>query len=793
MLSGQLPFTGDRDAAILYSVLNKEPKPLKEVQPGIPPELQRIVSQALKKELKARYASAAEMASDLKRYRDGLKAQELSVLTPRVVLRAIRKPKIAIPAAVCLIVLCAAGAWFIHRQSKMRWAREWAVPEIERLVLAMEPGLSNYSKAYKLVREAEKYVPGEPALSLLLEKCSTNIAIKTEPPGAAVYMKEFSAGDEQWQYLGVTPIGRVRVPFGYFWWKLEKLGYETVLAVSPTAHAVSPTAHAVSPTVQRDLRPRSLRRPYDIFRVMDPKGKIPAGMVRVAGADTPIGRLDDFFIDKYEVTNKQYKEFVDRGGYRDRQYWKQKFIKSGRILSWEEAVAEFLDQTGRPGPATWQAGDYPKGQADYPVSGVGWYEAAAYAEYAGRSLPTLRHWAMAMGQFTPLWAGQGAGFLGQASNFNGEGPAAVGTYRSMTAYGAYDMGGNVREWCWNESQNGRIVRGGAWDDAAYMRTNVSQALPFDRSPRNGFRCVLYLNPGRIPGQAFEPFEVKTTDFTRHKPVPDSVFQVYKEQFSYDKKELNARVELHESSADWVQEKVTIDAAYGNERLPIYLFLPKKSSPPYQTVIYFPGSGSVQQASSKELDSYREFQDRLRVLVKTGRAVVYPVYKGTFERGDDAIGAIHDGAPTRPFTEYLIQVVKDFRTCIDYLETRSDIDSKKIAYVGYSWGGLLSPFILSAEDRVRVSVLVVGGMHGWGRPEALETNYATRVTTPTLMLNGKYDLTFPFETNVKPMFDLLGTPAEHKRLIAFDTDHFVPYNEYVKETLAWLDRYLGPVK
>jgi hypothetical protein len=44
-----------------------------------------------------------------------------------------------------------------------------------------------------------------------------------------------------------------------------------------------------------------------------------------------------------------------------------------------------------------------------------------------------------------------------------------------------------------------------------------------------------------------------------------------------------------------------------------------------------------------------------------------------------------------------------------------------------------------------------------------------------------------------MFDLLGTPAEHKRLIAFDTDHFVPYNEYVKETLAWLDRYLGPVK
>ena len=61
-----------------------------------------------------------------------------------------------------------------------------------------------------------------------------------------------------------------------------------------------------------------------------------------------------------------------------------------------------------------------------------------------------------------------------------------------------------------------------------------------------------------------------------------------------------------------------------------------------------------------------------------------------------------------------------------------------------------------------------------------------------MLNGKYDFTFPLEATVKPMFDLLGTPEEHKVLKIYETDHFVPKNEMIKETLNWLDKYFGPV-
>ena len=50
---------------------------------------------------------------------------------------------------------------------------------------------------------------------------------------------------------------------------------------------------------------------------------------------------------------------------------------------------EFVDATGRPGPSTWEAGDYPEGEDDFPVAGVSWYEAAAYAEYVGKVLPTI--------------------------------------------------------------------------------------------------------------------------------------------------------------------------------------------------------------------------------------------------------------------------------------------------------------------------------------------------------------------------------------------------------------------
>jgi len=779
MLSGQLPFKGDREASILYSVVHEEPKPFKEIKRDLPPELQQIIYNALKKKRESRYSSAAEIIKDLKKYQDVLRAEELGAFNLRTFLRRIRRPMIAIPAVCMVLAISLVAVWFFNRQAKIRWAREEALPEIERLI---EASALDFIEVYKLAEKAEKYIANDPKLSEFLSKYSMKILIKTEPPGAKIYRKEYKAPDSEWEYLGVSPIENIRVPIGFFRWKMEKEGYETVMAVSST--------------FDFDLKTKRYYVPYDLVRVLDKKENIPPGMVRVPGGETSLGKLNGFFVDKYEVTNKQFKEFVDKGGYRKKEYWKYEFVKDGKVLTTEEALAEFMDQTGRPGPATWQAGDYPAGRDNYPASGISWYEAAAYAEFAGKSLPTGYHWSIARGGLTPLVRFGGYSVLIPMSNYKGEGPAPVGSYQGMTSYGAYDMAGNMREWCWNEAAKGRIIRGGAWNDNTYMFGNWSQAPPFDRSPKNGFRCALYLNPEKIPESAFQLAKFdEERNFYKEKPVPDSIFQVYKEQFSYDKTDLNARVESRdESSKDWIQEKVTFDAVYGNERIIAYLFLPKNTLPPYQTVTYFPGGGSVYQKSSKDIDSYVEFEVFLSFIVKNGRAILYPVYKGTFERADETLVSIHEGAVGHQYTEYLIQLVKDFKRCIDYLETRSDIDSNKLAYYGMSWGAYLGAIIPAVEERLKASVLVVGGLSGGSeRSEADPINYITRVKTPTLMLNGKYDMTFPYETQIKPMFDLLGTPDEHKELKLYETDHFIPRNELIKETLAWLDKYLGPVK
>ena len=184
-------------------------------------------------------------------------------------------------------------------------------------------------------------------LSALPRKLTGQQCIKTEPPDADIYMKEYEAPDNEWEYLGVSPIQHIRIPIGVFRWKIEKDGYETVMAASST--------------FAQKLGSKDFFVPNELVRVLDEDGSLPPGMVRVAGAELSLGEFDDFYIDKYEVTNKQYKEFIHSGGYRNQEYWKHESTKDGKVLTWEEALSEFVDQTDRPGPSTWQAGDYPKG------------------------------------------------------------------------------------------------------------------------------------------------------------------------------------------------------------------------------------------------------------------------------------------------------------------------------------------------------------------------------------------------------------------------------------------------
>jgi cephalosporin-C deacetylase-like acetyl esterase len=138
--------------------------------------------------------------------------------------------------------------------------------------------------------------------------------------------------------------------------------------------------------------------------------------------------------------------------------------------------------------------------------------------------------------------------------------------------------------------------------------------------------------------------------------------------------------------------------------------------------------------------------------------------------------------------------KDLGRSIDYLETRPDIDHNKLAYEGSSWGAAMGSLLPALEDRIRVCVLICPGFYlQKSLPEAAGLNFAPRVKVPVLMLNGRFDYIFPVEISQEPMFRLLGTPREQKRRVVYETGHDIPQNELIRESLDWLDRYLGPVK
>jgi cephalosporin-C deacetylase-like acetyl esterase len=310
--------------------------------------------------------------------------------------------------------------------------------------------------------------------------------------------------------------------------------------------------------------------------------------------------------------------------------------------------------------------------------------------------------------------------------------------------------------------------------------------PFLRASNIGFRCAKYAAPESIAKVAFERTIASRRDFNKEKPVSDEVFRAYRSLYSYDKGPLDATVErFGKDEEDWTAEKITYNAAYGNDRAVLYLFLPKKFKPPFQTVLFFPGSNALQ---------LRKFviypTAALDAVLRSGRAVIYPVYKGTYERGDGMESDVVNTSSA--WRDHVIMWVKDASRAIDYAETRPELDHNKIAYYGYSWGGFMGAIVPAVDTRIKVCVFALGGLDfHHSLPEVDAINFASRVKQPVLMLNGRYDFFFPVESSQLPYYRVLGSPKEHKKQIIYDTGHNIPRNELIKESLNWLDQYLGP--
>jgi hypothetical protein len=740
MLAAERPFAGKGTLAILQATLTEKPRELVGVNPEVSRVLSDLVRQCLARAPDDRPSAAAVVSALESVIRERNRR-------PSVSLRAFFRRRVVIAALLLAVVVGAAGLWRWHVvTSRARWARTVAVLEVRRLL-----NHADFAGAFLLARKALEFAPDDPYLRQSWLDVSAKTSITTDPAGADVAFAPYRGPDEGWVPLGRTPLDRVSIPRGMIRLRISRAGLQ-------------PIDVAATPGGQHRYR-------------LDPESAVPPGMVRVTGGRDPqrfgaIGALDDFWIDRFEVTNRQFKEFVDGGGYSRREYWPEAVDATGRTIPWEAAVERFRDTTGRPGPSTWSSGTYPTGQAEFPVEGVSWYEAAAYAAFAGKSLPTFYHWflAAALGRWADILT---------ASNFSGTGPAPVGSHGGLGPFGTYDMAGNVKEWCWNETNHHRFLLGGAWNEDREMFDDYDAWDPFERRPGFGVRLAKYIEP--LPTEVMAPVHVEMLlpDLRNASAVGDDVFEVYRRQAAYDPVPLNAVVERSEDTEIWRKETVALDAAYGGERFEVHLFLPRNGAPPYQTVVFFPAGDAFQLRSSRDLSLV--WGD---AIIRSGRAFLYPVYKGTFERSSTPAHGL------QAERELAIAWSRDLGRSIDYLETRADVDRDRLAFYGVSVGAEVGVRLTALEPRLKASVLQGAGVEIDATPETDPLNFAPRVRLPTLMLNGRYDFENPVEGGQRPLFERLG--AEHKRHAVLELGHALPPAEVAGEVLPWLDRYLGPV-
>jgi serine/threonine protein kinase/predicted esterase len=730
MASGRRPFRGADTASIIGSILRDTPEPLTGLDESTPRALERIVFRCLEKDPAKRYATAAEVGEELARLKS--------------------------------------------------WARNEGLPELARIadrILMLEEGPDSWA-AFLLAREIEKLVPDDPLLAKLKPDFSNPITIVTDPPGASVSARYYGAPEGESLMLGQTPLEAIRYPRGFTRLELELPGHRTLHDLIWNVSKLVSNATDAENAIWR----YTLRRPGEIPDEME---EVPAGefTLYMPGLDhLAMEPTAAFLIDRDPVTNREFKRFVDDGGYQREELWREPFVESGRTLPWLEAIARFTDAVGRPGPATWEMGDYPAGEDEHPVAGISWYEASAYAAWAGKELPTIFHWnrvafPAACSQIAPL------------SNFSGRGVVPVGATPSMNRYGVRDLSGNVREWVRNQvSHSGhRFILGGGWNDPEYAFVDACAQPAFDRSPSNGFRCIRALEADPNAANLERAIEIPFRDFATERPVSDEMFGFFLRQFHYDKKPVEAIVSSDQESPLGRWQSIQIDAPYGREKMTLHVLLPTRGQPPFQTVVLFPGSNAI-HTRVFELSELR----RVEFVVRSGRALILPVYKGTYERG----GELKSDYPaeTAHYRDHVIMWGKEIARTVDFVESRDDLDAERVAYFGTSWGGALGAILPAVEPRFKAVLLYVAGFcFQRALPEADQIHYAPRVTQPTLMLNGELDFFFPIETSQRPMFELLGAPAEHKRWLTYPRGHTVPKTELIKETLAWLDRYLGPVR
>ncbi|MEZ5561291.1 MAG: dienelactone hydrolase family protein [Pseudomonadales bacterium] len=310
-----------------------------------------------------------------------------------------------------------------------------------------------------------------------------------------------------------------------------------------------------------------------------------------------------------------------------------------------------------------------------------------------------------------------------------------------------------------------------------------------RAPQNGVRLMHTLGEP-LDSELLAPVILyRDTALSRREPVSDEAFEAIRFQFTHaPRRELAASTRTVAGNDTWVAEEVVLSAP-GMEPLTLFVVEPAGASHRLQPVIYMPHGGARLKAPNDTLLNHVPFLD---FVVRSGRALIMPVWTGTLQRAEAPSNDSQTNADRQ--RRGALAWYEEAATTIDYLQTRSDIAAERIGYLGNSFGAMFAPIILSQEHRFTAAALIAGGV--WNvsplHPMIDQVNYAPRVTLPVLMINGRNDHLFLYEASQKRLFDLLGTPAADKRHVLFDTGHFeFPRYQVGREVTDWFDRYLGP--
>lgn len=312
------------------------------------------------------------------------------------------------------------------------------------------------------------------------------LSVRTRPAGVTVetraVVSAVSGTLAEAAPLGTTPVEAATVAAG-----------ETLVRLSGTdlvdLTLLVTVPEGDSALVEAELAPAS---PISADMVFVPEGPTPAG----AGGFP----VEAFLIDRHEVTNREFADFMADDGYATASLWPDSMLVEAVRLERSAALARFTDRTGAVGPRTWSGSVFPAGSAGHPVSGVSWYEARAYCLWKGRRLPEARQWwraALGSGDRPFPWGNDGESLSARA-NFETSGTAAAESLPlGVSPFGVFEMAGNVREWLRPEPEDKETAPsiGGSWQEPVYtFSPEWHEDLPLSLATETtGFRCVRHVD------------------------------------------------------------------------------------------------------------------------------------------------------------------------------------------------------------------------------------------------------------------------------------------------------------